>query len=230
MYGGTSSPQDFSDYNVYKPLVCGLIAFTPTAFLTVPFDNARRAYYADKTWPIELRRNYKSPIQAFFRIPFEEGLPYLFRGYLPIVLNQAAFWTSYANLYIFLKNKFFFMWIYNDLSYDWCKFCFHNIAFAQAFILSYPFYYIREMVDLWPKERGGFCTFQNSYRYCLKFMVQNMDSMYFNFFKNGSHWMTKYGLQYYVALWMADSLGMMSNCNEPYLALENMFFEECESL
>jgi hypothetical protein len=61
-HGGTNSPQEFADYNIFKPLICGFLAFGPTAFLTVPFENARRAYYADKTWPVELRRNYKSPI------------------------------------------------------------------------------------------------------------------------------------------------------------------------
>ena len=51
IYGGTWSPQEFADSNSYKPFICGLVAFGPTAALTVPFENARRAYYADKTWP-----------------------------------------------------------------------------------------------------------------------------------------------------------------------------------
>jgi hypothetical protein len=62
LFGGTWSPQEYADYNIYKPLFCGIIAFGPTCFLTVPFENARRAYYADKTWPLELRRNYRSPL------------------------------------------------------------------------------------------------------------------------------------------------------------------------
>ncbi len=64
-----------------------MISFLPTAGLTVPFENARRAYYADKTWPVELRRNYTSATQALLRIPFEEGPGYLFRGGFPIVMN-----------------------------------------------------------------------------------------------------------------------------------------------
>lgn len=230
VYGGTTSPMEFADYNSYKPLFCGLAAFGPTAFLTVPFDNARRAYYADKTWPVELRRNYKSPIQAFFRIPFEEGPTYLFRGSFPLVTNQVMFWTTYVNFYIFLKNKCFFFWLYNDLSYDWCKFCFQNIAFASAVFVSYPFYYTREMVDLWPKERGGFCTWQNNYRNCFRWMVQNMEVHYYNYFKGCSLWMQRYGLQYWVALWVADSLGMMSNCNESYNSQETIFPNFAESI
>ncbi len=60
---------------------------TPTAALTVPFENARRAYFADKTWPLELRKGYTSPTNALLRIPFEEGPYYLFKGGLPHVAS-----------------------------------------------------------------------------------------------------------------------------------------------
>jgi len=56
------------------------------------------------------------------------------------------------------------MWTYNDFSYDWCKLIFTSLSLGAASILAYPFYHTREMVDLWPKERGGHCTFYNSYR------------------------------------------------------------------
>lgn len=108
--------------------------------MTVPFENARRAYYADKTWPIELRRNYKSPIQALLRIPFEEGPTYLFKGGFPIITNQFFFWTTYCTFYNFLKNKLFLLWVYNDFSYDWVKFCIHNFSFGVASVIAYPFY------------------------------------------------------------------------------------------
>jgi hypothetical protein len=42
------------------------------------------------------------------------------------------------------------------------------------------------MVDLWPKERGGFCTWQNNYRNCFKWMVENMDMHYFNYLRGSS--------------------------------------------
>lgn len=84
IYGGTSSPQEFADTNTFKPFLCAIEAFVPTCLLGVPFENARRAYYADKTWPLELRRGYTSPTNALLRIPFEEGLGYLFKGGFPI--------------------------------------------------------------------------------------------------------------------------------------------------
>ena len=69
----------------------------------IPFENARRAYYADKTWPMELRRNYRSPINALMRIPFEEGPYYLFRGGFPIAMNQWLFWVTYLTFFSFNK-------------------------------------------------------------------------------------------------------------------------------
>jgi solute carrier family 25 oxoglutarate transporter 11 len=84
IYGGTNSPQDFADSNTFKHLTCAIVSFAPTCALTIPFENARRAYYADKTWPLELRRGYTSPFNALYRIPFEEGAAYLFKGGFPI--------------------------------------------------------------------------------------------------------------------------------------------------
>ena len=199
------------------------MAFGPTSWLTVPFENARRAYYADKTWPIELRRNYTSATQALCRIPFEEGPSYLFKGGFPIALNQTLFWSSYVCWYVWLKNKLFMLWVYNDIPYEWCKFLFHNAAFAWGSFLAYPAYHIREMVDVWPKERGGHCTWNNSYRYCWRWMVQNMELHTHNYMRGYTTWLRRYGVQYYIALWMADSLGMMSNCNEAYNSLETIF-------
>jgi hypothetical protein len=51
-------------------------------------------------------------------------------------------------------------------------------------------------------------------------MVVNMDIHYYNYMRGFSGWMKKYGAQYFIALWMADSLGMMSNCNESYNSIE----------
>ena len=84
VYGGTTSPVEFADWNAFKILFCCQFAFIPTCWTAVPFEMASRAYYADKTWPVELRRNYRSPLNALIRIPFEEGPTHLFRGGLSI--------------------------------------------------------------------------------------------------------------------------------------------------
>lgn len=137
---------------------------TPTIALTGPLENARRAYYADKTWPLELRKGYTSPTNALLRIPFEEGPNYLFKGGLPHMASQWVFWTSYFTMYSWMKNKTFFMWLYNDFSYNYIKGIMSVSCFFFSSWIAYPFYFAREMVDIWPKERGGHCTWNNSYR------------------------------------------------------------------
>ncbi len=228
MYGGTWSPEDVIDYNTFKPLICGGIAFGLTGWLTVPFENASRAYYADKTWPVELRRNYTSPTQALLKIPFQEGPGYLFRGAFPTVMNQTVFFTVFMYWYQFLKTKFFFFWTYHDKSYNMCKSIFMLMSYFIATCISYPFYYIREMVDLWPKERGGFCTWQNNYRNCFRWMIQNMDVHYYNYLRNMTQWHYKFGYKYLVALWMADNLGMISNGNESWTSMESQFYAQSD--
>jgi solute carrier family 25 oxoglutarate transporter 11 len=84
VYGSTSSPVEYADWNAFKLLICAQLAFIPTCWTAIPFEMASRSYYADKTWPVELRRGYRSPLNALLRIPFEEGPAHLFRGGLPI--------------------------------------------------------------------------------------------------------------------------------------------------
>jgi len=141
-----------------------MIAVTPFCWTGVPFENARRAYYADKTWPIELRKGYTSPINALLRTPFEEGPYYLFKGSFPLVANAWVFWTAYFTIYSFVKNKYFFLWTYNEYSYNYIKAGMMAVSFAISSAMAYPMYFTREMVDIWPKERGGHCTWNNSYR------------------------------------------------------------------
>lgn len=132
--------------------------------------------------------------------------------------------------YIYMKNKFYLLWVYNDFPYNLCKAQFIAIAFAFASCISYPFYQTRNMVDIWPKERGGNCTWNNSYRQCFKWMSENAELHYYNFFHGYTRWFKRYGAPYLIAIWMADSLGMMSNCNESYNSLESMFPFSAESV
>ena len=140
------------------------------------------------------------------------------------------FWTTFCTVYTFIKNKFFFFWVYGGYPYDYIKCLNMGFSFAAASFLAYPFYFTREMVDLWPKERGGHCTWNNSYRQAAKFMVENMDTLYFNFLTNYTTWFRRQGIQYLITLWVADNLGMFSNCNEAWASLETQFPISSESI
>lgn len=230
IYGGTWSPQEFADTNSFKHLFCAMAAVAPTCALNVPFENARRAYYADKTWPLELRKGYTSPTNALLRIPFEEGPYYLFKNGFPIITSHFVFFTTFFTYYSWAKNKFFFLWVYNDFSYEYIKFFMMSFAFTLAGFMAYPFYFTREMVDIWPKERGGHCTWNNSYRQCARWMLENMDMWYYNFLSGYMRWVKRYGLTYFIGFWVADNLGMFSNNNESHNSLEVQFAISSESV
>lgn len=154
----------------------------------------------------------------------------MFKGGFPIWTSQLCFWMGFTSIYIFLKNKFFWLWVYNDFSYNYCKGGMMTISFLIASMMAYPFYFTREMVDIWPKERGGHCTWNNSYRQCAKWMLENVDSLYFNFMAGYTTWIKRFGLSYFIAFWMADNLGMFSNCNEAHASLETQFPISAESV
>lgn len=145
----------------------------------------------------------------------------MLKGGFPIWSSSLLFWTTYCTVYIFCKNKFFFLWIYQDFNYNFIKAGMMGISFGIAAFVSYPLYYTRTMVDLWPKERGGHCTWNNSYRNCAKWMLENFDMLYYNFTAGITQWMRRYGISYFIALWMADNLGMFSNVGEPYASIES---------
>ena len=222
IYGGTTSPVEYADWNCFKLLMCAQMAFIPTCWTAVPFEMASRAYYADKTWPIELRRGYTSPLNALVRIPVEEGPSYLFKGSFPIIARDYVFYTLFCSVYTFFKNKFFFFWVYHDFPYSYIKTLNFFGAWTIAWGIAYPFHYAREMVDLWPKERGGHCTWGNSYSTNFRWMFENIDILYTNFFANYWTYMVRKGIPIWIMMWMLDNNGFFTNSMDPHLSLETM--------
>lgn len=107
-WGASWSPNCFLDMNILKYGGLCFISGFASGMFGIPFIVARRAYFADLTWPAELRKGYRSPLHALTKIPFTEGPLYLFKGGLPIYLGNALF-TSWAfSMYTWLKNKTFF--------------------------------------------------------------------------------------------------------------------------
>lgn len=223
IYGGTSSPVEFADWNAFKVLVAAQISFIPTCWTAVPFEMASRAYYADKTWPVELRRGYSSPLNALLRIPFEEGPTYLFKGGSPIAMRDYIFYTFFCGTYVWLKNKLFFLYLYHDFSYNYIKFLNMFASWGIAWGAAYPFHYARELVDLWPKERGGHCTWNNSYNNCYRWMFENIDIVYTNFFVNYWTYMVRKGFPIFLMMWMLDNNGFFTNSMDAHLGIETHF-------
>lgn len=223
VYGGTWSPAEYADYNAFKNIFSALLATIPTCWTAVPLEMARRSYYADLTWPLEMRRGYKSPLNALMRIPFEEGPSYLFKGAFPIIARDFMFYSFFFATYSWIKNKLFFFWVYHDFSYEYMKFLMMAGAWTFACFVSYPCHFAREMVDLWPKERGGHCTWKNNYRVAITWIFENTDILFTNYFANYGTYMMKKGVPIFIAFWIADNLGMFTNVSESQLGLEQAF-------
>lgn len=125
------------------------------------------AYYGDKTFPKELQKGYKSYFNALRRIPFEEGPYYLFKNTFPFLMRNYLHTLTLFFSYDYLIDKL--GTITFRLSDTWpanlTKFLCASLSTYLACVFSYPFACtIREMVDMWPKEKGGVCTFKGNYR------------------------------------------------------------------
>jgi hypothetical protein len=122
-------------------------------------------YYADKTFPKDLQRGYSSYFNCLRRIPFEEGPYWLFKNSFPIFLKNFFGTLTLFFTFDFLKDKLSFMWRVSEIPYFPVKIFMLTFSTYFACIFSYPWAVtIKEMVDLWPKEKGGVCTFDNNYR------------------------------------------------------------------
>lgn len=210
-WGGTWSPICYLDFNSIKYLLFCMISSYAVSWTGIPFEVARKAYFADLSWPENLRKGYRSPLHALVKIPFVEGPLYLFKGGFLTYLGNANFSTWCFFLYTWLKNKASFLWLYNDISYDLIKFINMNIAFAIGSCFGYPFYHLKNMIDYWPKERGGRCTFEGSGYNALKWLRLNYENYSTNLLDGWWRWFRTRGIIFYIAMWEADNLGLFTN-------------------
>jgi hypothetical protein len=102
------------------------------------------------------------------------------------------------------------MWRVGEMPYAPCKAVLLTISAWFASIFSYPFAVtIREMVDFWPKEKGGICTWDNNYRKAAVWLWYHewgnngWPGMFNNYFWRNFPWM-------FASVWIADKMGMFT--------------------
>jgi len=216
------------EVNYYRRLPGVLFAALATSWISVPFDLAKMAYYADKTFPQELQRGYTSYLNALRRIPFEEGPYFLFKNCFPFLMRNFFQTSTLFFMYDWLKDKFGGVtYRMSDFPYALTKsiIAFFSVYFACVF--SYPWAVtIREMVDLWPKEKGGVCTFQGNYRKAAVWLwYHDFGSNYFPGFMNNYFW--RQAPWMLTSLWIADKLGMFTYwSHDPYAGIGNNTWED----
>lgn len=207
---GWQRPYGGFETNHVRKLPGSIFASLITAPLSIPFEMARMTYYADKTFPKELQRGYTSFFNALRRIPFEEGPYWLFKNSFPFFARN--FFQTFTLFYSFdfMKDKMSFTWRVGEMPYEPVKAVLITISAYLASIFSYPFgVTIREMVDFWPKEKGGICTWDNNYRKAAvwlwyhEFSNTMWPGMFNNYFWRNFPWM-------FGSVWIADKLGMFT--------------------
>lgn len=98
------------EYSYYRKVPTFGAAACLTAPLGVMMDMLSRAYYADKSFPKELQKGYKSILDAFKRIPFEEGPYYLFKNTFPLFIKHSVGPFTAFFCYDWLIDKLSIMW------------------------------------------------------------------------------------------------------------------------
>lgn len=215
MYGGTTAYTQVADWNIAKHFLCAQFSAIATCWLAGPFDVAWRAYKADKSWPKDLQKGYRSPLHALLKIPFREGPYFLFQGTFPLAMYSYSLQAWFFMIFTFLKNKFFWLWVYHEFNYNYMKALFMGFSFGVGVICAYPFYFCKTMIDEWPLEKGGHCTFNRSYAKAMQWQFNHMESVYTNFFQNFWRDMPRHGFPFLIAAWYADKMGLMNpSCHE----------------
>lgn len=118
VFGGTWSPNKYADMNTLKYLGTSYIAAFASCWSGIPFDVARKAYFADLTWPKELRKGYSSPLHALCKIAVTEGPFYLFKGGFMNYIGNVHIMGVMLFSYSWIRNKTFFLHLYHDFT-DW---------------------------------------------------------------------------------------------------------------
>lgn len=174
------------EYSFYRKMPTFFAAAVLSAPMGIMLDMATRAYYSDKTFPKELQKGYKSFLDCFKRIPFEEGPYYLLKNTFPLMIKHSIGPFTAFFCYDIIIDKLSIFWRIASMPVLPC------VLFSAIFgvyfgaVFTYPFAHTaREMVDIWPKK-NGIDPFQGNYRKASMYIWfhQNILGFYPGFFNN----------------------------------------------
>jgi len=89
--------------------------------------------------------------------------------------------------YDFVKDKASWIWRVGDVPYLPCKMSIAAFSSYLTCVLTYPWAVMaREMIEYWPKEKNGVCTWNGNYRKAMVWLwYHEYTSTYFpGFFRN----------------------------------------------
>ena len=105
MNSGWSANFGGFEYSYYRKIPTFLFAMIASSPFGVVYDMTDRAFRADKTFPTELQKGYKSWFDALRRIPLEEGPYFFFKNSFPFYAKHIL--GPFTSFYTFdwLKDK-----------------------------------------------------------------------------------------------------------------------------
>ena len=212
---GWQRPAMGLELNFFRRIPGSLFIAALTAPVSVPFEYARIAYYADKTYPEHLQKGYKSYFNALRRIPFEEGPYYLFKGCAPFLARNFLQTGTLFYSYDYLKDKVIVATREFGQPYFMVKAFCASVAVFTACLISNPFYSLpREMVELSPIHEGKHMV-DNNYRKALVkiWQTDHIGNWLYGFKSyslNNAPWM-------FLTLMLGDSLGIFTYWYTEYM-------------
>jgi hypothetical protein len=127
------------EYNFYRKVPTFFAPFILASPLGVAVDMVSRAYYADRTFPKELQKGYKSYFDAFRRIPFEEGPYYLFKNAFPLYVKHIFGPFSSFLIYDWLIDKVSLLWRTTNMPVLPLQILCAAFGTYMAAVFTYPF-------------------------------------------------------------------------------------------
>lgn len=214
--GGYWQSSGSSNVDVWRRFIPALASSLVSCWVVAPFEIANKAYWADLKYPAELRRNYKSPLNALLRLPFDEGFSFLFRNSLPTMAGAFA-----ESLVLFFVTDYFLNWsqylhFNGGISYPLMKAAAISAGIMASAIVSFPLKYTaRRIIELYPSEMGG-QVYNYHYRKALVSVITT-DNHSGNY-----HGLSRYlwvkGPRYFIMLWVAESLGLFKSWKTSFLS------------
>ena len=213
--GGYYQPIGSVNADVWRRFIPSIAASLVTCWIVAPFEIAKKAYLADLKYPENLRRNYKSSIDALLKLPFQEGPAFLFKNSLPTMLG-----TFLETFGLFYFTDYFldfarFLHFESGVPYSPSKAVAIGIGTFMSCILAFPFKKTaRNMIELYPRQVGS-DLYAGQYR---KAMIQVSGN---KFYSSNYHGFANYlwirGPRLFIFVWVAESLGLFRSWRTNYL-------------
>lgn len=204
------------------PIFSGALA---TFSFRVPFEIGHKAYMSDQKFPTELRRGYRSPYHAMFKLFMRDPIM-LFRNGYPSM--WASFYETFIGFYLYDELKDFSWYFINEANYNQNVLRVLNGWFSASTALFVAFYHdvaMRKLVES-RQDKTSKELFQGNYRRAHGFLQQSnsLSSMYNGF---GNYYIRNFW-RLFLTFQVADRMGLFTKWRiipdrQPYTTSEETF-------